>query len=224
MEEVASKVLSTKPTLFSYFRSSASWRVRLVLALKGIEFTYQAVNITKDGGAQQYSEDYAKMNPMNRVPALFIDGKCLGESIAIIEYLEETRPDTRKVFPSDPYLRAKARQLTEIINSGIQPLQNLEVLNKIEDELKGDRKEWAQHFIKKGMNAFEEIIKETRGKYCIGDEVSIADVCLIPQCFAAERFGVDLATFPNIKEIRDSLTGLPEFIAGDLKSQPDYVA
>ena len=86
------------------------------------------------------------------MPALFIDGHSLGESVAIIEYLEETRKDTRQLFPSDPVLRAKARQLAEIINSGIQPLQNLEVLNKIEDEYKGDKKAWVQHFIKKGLS------------------------------------------------------------------------
>eukprot|EP00347_Sterkiella_histriomuscorum_P012165 403369644 len=160
---------------------------------------------------------------MSRVPTLVIDGKSLAESVAIIEYIEETRPELRQLLPKDPYLRAKVRQLAEIVNSGIQPLQNLEVLNKVEEELHGDRKAWAQHFIKKGMTAFESIVKETRGKYCVGDEVTLADVFIIPQFFACERFEVDLKQFPNLMEIRSSLELLPEFIAADQKNQPDYV-
>ncbi len=116
---------STKPILYNYWRSSASWRVRIVLAWKGIDYEYKAVHLLKD---EQNEGDYKKFNPMGRVPALYIDGHTLAESIAIMEYLEETRKE-RPMLPSDPIKRATVRQLVEIINSGIQPLQNLGLMN-----------------------------------------------------------------------------------------------
>ena len=111
--------VQTKPILYSFCRSSASWRVRIALKLKGIDYEYKAVNTRAQ---EQFEDEYSKLNPMNRVPALFIDGKTIAESVAIVEYLEETRKDSRQLLPADPYLRAKVRQLVEIINSGIQPL------------------------------------------------------------------------------------------------------
>ena len=153
--------------------------MRLVLNLKEIEYEYRAVNLTKDGGAKQYSEEHFKLNPMKRVPALIIDGHTIAESVAICEYIEETRNDKRALLPSDPFLRAKVRQLAEIVNSGIQPLQNLEVLNKLE-EFGQDKMAWSQHFIRKGLTAYEEVLKETMGKYSVGDEVTLADCFLIP--------------------------------------------
>ena len=111
---------TTKPMLFSYWRSSASWRVRIVLAYKGIDYDYHAIHLLKDGG-QQTKDDYKKYNPMGRVPALVIDGHTLGESVAIMEYLEETRKE-RPMLPSEPAKRALVRQLVEIVNSGMQPL------------------------------------------------------------------------------------------------------
>ena len=125
---------SGKPILYNYWRSSASWRVRIALNWKGIEYEYVPIHLLKDGG-QQYSEDYKKKNPMARVPALYIDGHTLAESVAILEYLEETRKE-RPLLPSDPIKRAQVRQLVEIVNSGIQPLQNLPVLARVNDEYK----------------------------------------------------------------------------------------
>ena len=122
---------STKPILYNYWRSSASWRVRIALHWKGIEYEYVPVNLLKEGG-QQYKEEYKKLNPMARVPALVIDGHTLAEILAILEYLEETRKE-RPLLPSDPFKRAIVRQLVEIINSGIQPLQNLPVLAKVDE-------------------------------------------------------------------------------------------
>ena len=112
---------TAKPILYSYWRSSASWRVRFVLAWKGIDYEYRAVHLLKDGG-QHTHEDYKKLNPMGRVPALVINGHTLGESVAIMEYLEETAKDTRPMLPADPIQRAIVRQLVEIVNSAIQPL------------------------------------------------------------------------------------------------------
>ncbi len=158
---------SAKPILYNYWRSSASWRVRIVLSMKGIDYEYVPVHLLKDGG-EQNKEEYKRLNPMGRVPALVIDGHTLAESVAIMEYLEETRKE-RPMLPSDPVKRAVVRQLVEVINSGIQPLQNISVLAKVGDEYKQDRKEWAQTYISKGMAAFEEIVATSRGRYCVGD-------------------------------------------------------
>ena len=170
--------MQSKVILYNYWRSSASWRVRIALNWKGIPFDYVPVHLLKDGG-QQNKDEYKKLNPMGRVPALVIDGHTLAESVAILEYLEETRKE-RPLLPADAVKRALVRQLVEIINSGVQPLQNVSVLAKIGDEYKQDRKEWAQTYIKKGLAAFEEIVATSRGKYCVGDEVTFADACLIP--------------------------------------------
>ena len=123
---------ATKPILFNYWRSSASWRVRIVLAWKGIDYEYRCIHLLKD---EQNAAEYKELNPMGRVPALIIDGHNLGESVAIMEYLEETRKE-RPLLPADPIKRAVVRQLVEIINSAVQPLQNISVLGKIGDEYK----------------------------------------------------------------------------------------
>ena len=159
---------------------------------------------------------------MGRVPALVIDGHTLGESVAILEYLEETRKE-RPLLPEDPYKKALVRQIVEIVNSGIQPLQNISVLDKI-GGFGQDKKAWTQFFITKGMAAIEEIVAESRGKYCVGDQVTFADCCIIPQAFACARFDVDLAQFKNVKEIVDNLSELPEFKAAHASSQPDAEA
>ncbi|KAF7241702.1 hypothetical protein EG68_10590 [Paragonimus skrjabini miyazakii] len=139
-----------KPILYSYFRSSASYRVRIALALKGIEYEYRPINMLAEPG-DQYSEEYRKLNPKCELPALQIDNVTLTQSLPIIEYLEETRPSMGfSLLPKDPVKRAIVRKLSEIINSGIQPLQNLSVMRHLPPDISKDQ--WAAHWIQRGFN------------------------------------------------------------------------
>ncbi|XP_077179446.1 maleylacetoacetate isomerase isoform X2 [Paroedura picta] len=206
---------SKKPILYSYFRSSCSWRVRIALALKGIAYDQAPVNLVKDGG-QQLSPEFRSVNPMQQIPALKIDGVALSQSLAIIEYLEETRPNPR-ILPQDPKKRAQVRMISDHIASGIQPLQNLNVLQQIGEK----KQEWAQHCITRGFEALEQILQETSGCYCVGDEVSMADLCLVPQVYNAERFKVDLVPYPTIRRINQALLELEAFQTSHPSRQPD---
>ena len=163
--------------MFGYFRSSASFRVRIALAFKKIPFKYIAVHLLK---GDQKSGDFHKINPTGLVPALWIDGHLLPESMAIVEYLEETRKDSRSLLPTDPLKRAKVREVCEHINSGMQPLINLRVLGEV-DKLHGDKIAWAKHWITVGLESLEKILAHSAGKYCVGDEVTLADAFLVPQ-------------------------------------------
>ncbi|XP_006263831.2 maleylacetoacetate isomerase isoform X1 [Alligator mississippiensis] len=209
---------SGKPVLYSYFQSSCSWRVRIALALKGITYDQVPVNLLKDGG-QQLAAEFQVVNPMQQVPALKIDGITLSQSLAIIEYLEETRPNPR-LLPQDQKKRAQVRMISDHIVSGIQPLQNLAVLQRV-----GEKKlEWAQHYITNGFQALEQILKNTAGRYCVGDEVSMADLCLVPQVYNAERYKVDLAPYPTITRINKTLLELEAFQVSHPTKQPDTPA
>ncbi|KAM9646573.1 maleylacetoacetate isomerase isoform 2-T4 [Trichechus inunguis] len=205
-----------KPILYSYFRSSCSWRVRIALVLKGIDYATVPINLVKDGG-QQFSEEFQALNPMMQVPALKIDGLTIGQSLAIIEYLEETRPAPR-LLPQDPKKRASVRMISDLIASGIQPLQNLSVLKQVGKE---NQLAWAQNVISSGFNALEKILQSTAGKYCVGDEVSMADLCLVPQVANAERFKVELTSYPTISRINKMLLALEAFQVTHPCRQPD---
>ncbi|XP_025976206.1 maleylacetoacetate isomerase isoform X1 [Dromaius novaehollandiae] len=210
-----SAAAAAKPILYSYYRSSCSWRVRIALALKGIAYDQVPVNLLKDGG-QQFSAEFKALNPMKQVPALKIDGIILSQSLAIIHYLEETRPNPR-LLPQDPKKRAQVRMISDHIVSGIQPLQNLSILEQM-----GEKKmEWAQHYITSGFQALEQILQHTAGRYCVGDEVSMADLCLVPQVFNAERYKVDLAPYPTITKINKALLELEAFKVSHPSRQPD---
>uniref|UniRef100_A0A671R241 Maleylacetoacetate isomerase n=1 Tax=Sinocyclocheilus anshuiensis TaxID=1608454 RepID=A0A671R241_9TELE len=208
-------VRPTRPVLYGYFRSSCSWRVRIAFALKGIEYEQKSVNLIKDGG-QQLTDQFKAINPMQQVPAVTIDGITLSQSLAIIQYIEETRPEPR-LLPADPKQRGQVRIICDIIASGIQPLQNLYVLQKIG----ADKVQWAQHFINRGFEALEPILKQTAGKYCIGDEISMADICLVPQVYNAERFKVDMSQFPTIRRLNQTLIEIDAFKATHPSCQPD---
>ncbi|KAG7511432.1 maleylacetoacetate isomerase isoform X1 [Solea senegalensis] len=205
----------SKPILHGYFRSSCSWRVRIAFALKGIEYDQAPVNLIKDGGLQR-TQQYKALNPMQQVPALEIDGITLCQSLAVIQYIDETRPGPL-LLPADPKKRAQVRMISDLIASGIQPLQSLYVIQKIGAE----KVQWAQHFIDRGFQALEAILKQTAGKYCVGDEISMADICLVPQVYNAERFKVDVEQYPTIKRLNQTLTEIEAFKLSHPSCQPD---
>jgi maleylpyruvate isomerase len=211
--------------LYNYWRSSCSWRVRIALNLKGLAYTYMPVHLLKDGG-QQHSEAYRALNPMRTVPTLeFEEGgevRRLSQSLAILEYLEE-RYRTPALLPADPLLRARVRMMAEMVNSGIQPLQNLSVLQFVKAELKADDKAFGAYWNARGLAALEAVVKETAGTYCLGEQVSFADICLVPQLYAARRFAVDLAPYPTLTRIEVACNSLPAFQAAHADRQPDAV-
>lgn len=173
--------------LYHYWRSSSSWRVRWALALKGLQPEYFHVGLL-DGQVDQ--EPHLSRNPMGFVPVLKIGERYLVESMAIIEWLEETYPQPT-LFPGDCFQRQKIRSLCEFINAGIQPIQNLSVLDHVSEDPK-KRKEWASHFIRNGFKAYEKSIQAVAGKFSFGNQVTAADLFLVPQCYNAMRFGVNL--------------------------------
>jgi len=213
------KISIEKPTLYSYWRSSCSWRVRIVLALKEIEYEYVAVNLL---AGQQKEESYVAKNPSKVVPALQIEGQILAQSLAIIEYLEEQFQKT-PVLPEDSLDRAVVRQMAHILGSDTQPVQNLRVLDKIEEKTKDKeyRTEWARFWIEEGLTAFNKVVAKHGGKYCFGDSVTLADVMLVPQLYGARRQNCDLKPFAKLVEIESRLAELPAFKAAHPDQQPD---
>ncbi|CAH1393620.1 unnamed protein product [Nezara viridula] len=205
-----------KPLLYSYWRSSCAWRVRIALNLKEIQYDIKPINLVKDGG-EQNSEEFKKINPMGRVPALHIDGHTLIESMNIINYLEETRPE-RALMPNDVLKRSKVREICDIIVTGIQPLQNWTLLCELEED---KRNEWAQRWIDKGFEAVEKLLTLSSGKYCVGNEITVADCCLIPQIYNARRYKVNLQLYPLILKIEKELEIIPAFQAAHPLNQPD---
>jgi maleylpyruvate isomerase len=211
--------------LYGYWRSSCSWRVRLALNLKGLSYEYLAVHLLKEGG-QQNTDAYRAKSPMRTVPTLeWTEGGTehrLSQSLAILEYLEERLPSPA-LLPAEPLSRARARMLSEMVNSGIQPLQNLTVLQYVKGELKGDDKAFAAHWNRRGLEALEAAVRQTAGTYCVGDSVTFADVCLVPQLYGARRFGVDLEPYPVLTRIEAACNQLPAFQAAHADRQPDAV-
>jgi maleylacetoacetate isomerase len=142
--------------------------------------------------------------------------------MAIIEYLDETRVQEPRLLPRDPVRRAQARAIAEIVNSGIQPYQNTNVLKRLVRDMDEEKKnEWLQFYLTKGFQAIETALRETSGKYCVGDEVSIADLCLVPQVYSAKRFNVDLSAFPNVRRVNEELEKLDAFRKAHAHRQPD---
>jgi maleylacetoacetate isomerase len=208
--------------LYGYFRSTAAYRVRIALALKGIEVEQVRIHLVKDGG-QQLKPDYLTRNPQGLVPALELDdGTILTQSLAIIDYLEAVAPEPRLV-PQDPTAAAKVRAVALTIACDIHPLNNLRVLNYLKGPL-GHRQEevdqWYRHWILKGgLEAVEQMIEG--GPFCFGDNLSLADICLIPQVFNARRYKIDISHLRKIEAIERHCTELPAFKAAHPAQQPD---
>jgi maleylpyruvate isomerase len=208
--------------LYGYWRSSSTWRVRIGLELKGIVYQSVLVHLLK---GEQRSASYRDRNPMQQVPLLEFEAggvtHRLSQSLAILEYLEESHPEP-PLLPRDALERARVRELAELINSGIQPLQNtgvLEQLGKLAPQV--ERGVWAGHFIARGLTALEALASERAGRYLVGDQLTLADVCLLPQLFMARRFGVDVEPFTTLRRVEDACAGLPAFERTHPTRQPD---
>jgi len=212
-----------KIVLHNYWRSSASHRVRIGLSLKKLPYEYIVINIVK---RDQHTDAYRKKNPMAQVPTLEItedDGKvvAINQSLPILEYLDERFPEPA-IMPKDLYLRARTRLLAEIVNSGIQPLQNLTTTNQVK-AFGGDAAVWPKSFIADGLTAFENAARESAGKFCVGDTPTIADCCLVPQLMSARRFGVDITHHSLLLGIEERCMALPAFADAMPDRQPDAV-
>lgn len=210
--------------LRGYWRSSSSWRVRIALNWKGLEFENLPVHLVADGG-HQHSDGHRALNPMREVPVLLVDGEPIAQSMAILEFLEEYQPEPA-LLPSDPLDRARARQMAEMINSGIQPIQNLRVMQRLGREFDFDKTKqqaWSRGWIDYGFAALHQVVGAHGGRYCLGDTVTVADLCLVPQLYNARRFSVDLDQYPRLLEIEARLNALPAFQAAHPDQQPDAV-
>jgi maleylacetoacetate isomerase len=208
-----------------YFRSSAAHRLRIALNLKGIRCEFRPVHLRK---GEQRSEAYVALNPQGMVPALETDdGAVLTQSLAIIEWLDETRPGPA-LLPRDPLARAHARAFAQVIACDVHPLQNLRVLRHLKAGLGQQQAEldaWCRHWIEPGLAACEALVaRAPEAAFAFGDEPGIAEICLVPQMFSADRFGLDLAPFPRLRALRDRCEALPAFAAARPSNQPDAEA
>lgn len=201
----------TEPTLNTFFRSSAAWRVRIALHLKGIGYQSAFRNFRENA---QRAPEYLTLNPQGLVPTLVVDGTPLGQSLAIIEYLDETHPKP-PLLPDQPIGRALVRGMAAIISSDIHPIGNLRVLQYLRTQFgQGDDgvNMWYRHWVSEGFVALENLaLKHGDGSHCFGDSVSIADICLVPQMYNARRFGTDLGPYPTLCAIDARLTRMPDF-------------
>lgn len=210
--------------LYGYWRSSAAYRVRIALNLKGLDYEQVPVHLIRDGG-EQHAPDYALTHPQKLVPVLQHGERKVRQSLAIMEYLEELWPDP-PLLPLAARDRARVRALALLIACDIHPLNNLRVLQYLEREWNApqpERDEWVRHWIAEGFRAFEAMLVEdlSRGAFCEGESPGIADCCLIPQVYNARRFGVDLDPFPTIRRIEAECLALPAFDAARPERQPD---
>lgn len=214
-----------KLTLYSYWRSSCSWRVRVALALKGLQYEYIAVPLLKNA---QSTDEYTKLNPNQVIPTLVIadingsNEVSIHQSLAIIDFLDAAVPDQGRVLPTNALARAKVLEIAHVIASDTQPIQNLRVLNYVAKEFKPEAKmPWGKYWISRGLEAVEKQVCKTSGKYCVGDEVTLVDLCLIPQLFNARRFSCDMSLFPTLVEVEKRLSELEAFKAAHPDVQPD---
>lgn len=209
--------------LYSFFASSASFRVRIALNLKALDYETIPIQLRKDGG-QNLTPEYVSVNPQALVPALVDEGTTFPQSIAIIEYLEEKYPDI-PVLPEKPEERAIVRAMALAIACDIHPLNNSGVLRYLRQEMKQNEKaisRWYEHWIQRRFDGLELMVETYGGTYCYGDTITLADICLIPQIYNAKKFNCDISGYPRLLKINDTLSLHPAFDAAKPESQPDY--
>jgi maleylacetoacetate isomerase/maleylpyruvate isomerase len=209
--------------LHSFFRSSASYRVRIALNLKGLSYEYATVHLRR-GGGEQFAAAFRALNPQGLVPVLEDGGLCLTQSLAILEYLEETHP-APALLPRAAGDRARVRALALSIACDLHPLNNLRVLNYL-TELGIDepaKAEWYRHWVELGLAAIEaELAGTNAGQFCHGDSPSMADCCLVPQLYNARRFGCSLSSYPTLVSIEKNCNRLTAFRDAAPEKQPDF--
>jgi len=208
--------------LYTYFRSSAAYRVRIALNLKGVDYESVAVDLRPAAHRQQ---DYLALNPQGLIPALADDGTVISQSLAVIEYLEESHPSP-PLLPRSPRDRARVRSMALAVACDVHPLNNLRVLNYLRSQLGQDQaavETWYRHWIAEGFRALEEEARRASGdgRHMFGSEVTLADVCLVPQMFNARRFKCNVEPFPTLRTISAHLETLPAFARAAPDAQPD---
>lgn len=211
--------------LYSYFRSSAAYRVRIGLNLKGLDYQIRPVHLLKDGG-QQHQPDYVQVNPVQLLPALDDDGLIITQSLAILEYLDERYPEL-PLLPKASADRAWARSMAQTVACDIHPLNNLRVLQYLKNDLhvrEDARNQWYRHWVSVGLEGLEALVLRHGKKgqaFIFGDLPSIAEICLIPQMFNARRFDIDLTAFPRLLAIEEKCLELSAFQEAAPDRQPD---
>lgn len=211
--------------LYSYYRSSASYRVRIALNYKGLPYDHHSVHLVKNGG-EQHTPEYKTLNPQAQVPTFIDDDFLLTQSMAIMEYLEEKYPKPR-ILPKEPEQRAYVRQLSLICVADIHPLNNLKVLNHLSGEFgitQEQKTTWYHKWIRQGFDAMEILLKRSpfrTGPYCCGDQVTMADMCLVPQVYNARRYDLSMDSWPLIAEIDANCMKLKPFQDARPEQQPD---
>ncbi len=210
--------------LFSYWRSSAAYRVRIGLNLKGLPHRITPVHLVREGG-EQHSAAYAALNPQELVPTLRHGGRVLQQSMAILEYLDEVFPAT-PLLPSDAEGRARVRALAQLVACDLHPLNNLRVMQYLERTLQASaeaRTAWTLHWMAEGLAAMETLLADhvATGTFCHGDQPGLADACLVPQLYNAHRFGLALAPYPTLQRIEAACLALPAFDAARPEHQID---
>ena len=212
--------------LYTYWRSTAAYRVRIALHLKALPCEQEPVHLVKDGG-EQHKADYRALNPQGLVPALVDKGRVITQSLAILEYLEETHPEPA-LLPQDPMDRARVRSLAQIIACEVHPLNNLRVLKYLGDELglkEPEKQGWYHHWLEQGLKPLEQrLANESHTvRFCHGDSVTWADICLVPQLYNARRFEFPLEDYPTLVRIDTACRELDAFRAAAPEAQPDAI-
>jgi maleylacetoacetate isomerase len=213
--------------LYSYWRSSAAYRVRIALNLKALEYEIVPVHLARDGG-EQHAEAFRAINPQELVPVLGHGQRLIRQSLAIIEYLDETWPGS-PLLPATARDRARVRALAQVVACDIHPLNNLRVLQYLEREAKmpqPERDAWVQHWVALGLHAMESLLADhpATGDFCEGEAPGLADCCLVPQVYNARRFAVDLAPYPSVVRIDAACREHPAFVQAAPERQPDAPA